>query len=282
LNLPAPVLLASAAAAAIALYATAYEPFAIRLRRLRLNCPRLPTEFDGFTILQLSDLHMSKMGRRERRVTRMIRDLSPDILAITGDLAFDDVSGRQLAAMALGARPREGAFAISGNADVRHPGFYAGVRRVMREAGIRFLENEHIMLRRGGASIVIAGVDDPHSGRDDLGRAVEGAPDDRFTLLLSHTPAIIVAAIEVGADVVLSGHTHGGQLALPFIGPLYTRSGHGKGLAAGLLGGESLRKVIDLDPGRTQVYVSRGIGSSFLPLRFLAPPEIALLELRRG
>ena len=114
--MPAPVLLASAAAAAIALYATAYEPFAIRLRRLRLNCPRLPTEFDGFTILQLSDLHMSKMGRRERRVTRMIRDLSPDILAITGDLAFDDVSGRQLAAMALGARPREGCIAVAGPA----------------------------------------------------------------------------------------------------------------------------------------------------------------------
>lgn len=281
MNLPAPILTATVAAA-LAIYATAYEPFAICLRRLRLTCPRLPAEFDGFTILQLSDLHMSKMGRRERRVTRMIRDLSPDILAITGDLAFDDVSGRQLAAMALGARPREGAFAISGNADVRHPESYAGVRRVMREAGIRFLENEHVILRRGGASIVIAGVDDPHSGRDNLGRAVEGAPDDRFMLLLSHTPAIIVAAIEVGADVVLSGHTHGGQLALPFIGPLYTRSGHGRGLAAGLLGSESLRKVIGVDPERTQVYVSRGIGSSFLPLRFLAPPEIALLELRRG
>ena len=268
--MPAPVLLASAAAAAIALYATAYEPFAIRLRRLRLNCPRLPTEFDGFTILQLSDLHMSKMGRRERRVTRMIRDLSPDILAITGDLAFDDVSGRQLAAMALGARPREGAFAISGNADVRHPGFYAGVRRVMREAGIRFLENEHVMLRRGGASIVIAGVDDPHSGRDDLGRAVEGAPDDRFTLLLSHTPAIIVAAIEVGADVVLSGHTHGGQVVLgEFARITFTPAAMASPYLAGLY-----------HHGASQMYVSRGIGTVGVPVRVNCPPELTRIVLK--
>lgn len=272
---------AAAVGVALALYATLYEPFAIRLRRLRLVCPRLPAGLDGFTILQLSDLHMSKTGRRERRVARLIRGLSPDIVAITGDLAFDDVAGRDLARMALEARPRHGVYAISGNADVRHPDYFAGVQRVMREAGVRFLENEHVVLSRNGDRLIVAGVDDPHTGRDDLSRAVLDAPPDTFLVLLAHTPAIAVGAIEVGADVVLSGHTHGGQLALPFIGPLYTRSGHGKGLAAGLVGGTKLRNTIGVEPGATQIYVSRGIGSSFLPLRFLAPPEVALIRLAR-
>jgi len=257
------------------------QAFAVSLTRVRMECPRLPREFDGFRILQFSDLHMSQLGSRERRLHRLTRGLSPDISVLTGDLAAEEVSARELAMVAEDSDAEMGMYAISGNADVRYPQAWAGVKRVLREEGIEVLENEHRVLTRDGASIVLAGVDDPHTGQDDLPAALRGAPEGTFILLLAHSPAIIIPAIEMGCDVVLSGHTHGGQLVLPGIGPLLTRSGYGQKLSSGLFAGEKLRRVIGVDPGNTQIYISRGIGSSFLPIRLLCRPEVTLFELVR-
>lgn len=245
-------------------------------------CPRLPESFDGFTVLQISDVHMEKMGLRERRVARLIRGLTPDVVAITGDLAGDGPSGEALAQIALESQPRLGVFAISGNSDVRHPEQYREVQAAMRSLGVVFLENEHRALERGGEKFVLAGVEDPHTGLDDLNKALEGAPPGAFIFLLAHAPSIAIPAIEKGVDCVISGHTHGGQLALPFLGPLFTRSGHGKALAAGHVYGQKLKDAVEVDPGVTQIYVSRGIGASFLPVRFLSPPEVAIFTLRRA
>jgi predicted MPP superfamily phosphohydrolase len=274
------VLLALAAAGGLIalMVAQAYSP---SLVRRKVVCPRLPAEFQGFRVLQLSDLHMMHLGRRERAIRRLVRDLKPDVVALTGDLAQDEAAARELAGLVRSAGASEGAFAISGNADVRFPLVWEGVKRVLREGGIAVLENEHRLLRRGKALMVLAGVEDPHTGLDDLRSALAGAPGDAFILLLAHSPSIIVAAVEAGCDLVLSGHTHGGQIVLPGYGPLLTRSGYGKRLSSGLFGGERLRRIIDMDPGRTQVYISRGIGSSFLPLRLLCRPEVTLFELTR-
>lgn len=266
--------------AALVAYGMGYEPFAVRLKRIRLLCPRLPREFDGFTVLQLSDLHMSQMGRRERNIHRLVRRSRPDVVALTGDLASDDVAARDMMRIVQDAEPRSGVFAISGNADLRYEEEWLGVKRVLRGCGVEMLENGHRVITRGDAQIVVAGVDDPHTGQDNLKKALSGAPEETFILLLAHSPVMTVGAVEMGADVVLSGHTHGGQVALPLVGPLLTRSGHGKKLASGLWGGKKLRSALELDPRWTQVYVSRGIGSSFIPLRFLCPPEVALFELR--
>ncbi len=265
----------------IVVYAVFVEAFWVRLTRLRLECPRLPIEFEGFTILQISDLHMGNLGRRERGAHRAAYGLKPDITVLTGDLAFHDVAARDLMKIVRGAGAKEGTFAISGNSDVRHPVEWAAVKRVLTTEGVQLLENQHVVMERSGARIVVAGVDDPHTGLDDLPQALNGAPRDAFTLLLAHSPAIAVPAIEMGMDVVLSGHTHGGQLVLPFIGPLMTRSGHGKDLASGLFKGSKLRRIVEVDPGITQLYISRGIGASFLPMRFLCPPEVTLIELAR-
>lgn len=275
------MLYALLALVALVVYAVLIEPFAVRLRRVTMWCPRLPESFDGFTVLQISDVHMDKMGLRERWVRRLVCGLKPDVTAITGDLAGDGPSGEALAEIALGSMPRIGVFAISGNSDVRHPEQYREVQAAMRACGVVFLENERRILERNGEKFVLAGVEDPHTGRDDLNKALEGAPPETFTFLLAHAPSIAIPAIEKGVDCVISGHTHGGQIALPFVGPLFTRSGHGRGLAAGHVYGEKLKKTVEVDPGLTQIYVSRGIGASFLPIRFLSPPEVALFTLRR-
>jgi|YNPMSStandDraft_2_1061718.scaffolds.fasta_scaffold01528_4 hypothetical protein len=276
---PLAVGLAAAVALVALMAAQAYSP---SLVRRRVVCPRLPAAFEGFRILQLSDLHMTHLGRRERAIGRIVRGLRPDVVVLTGDLTQDEAAARELAGIVRGAGAMEGAFAISGNADVRYPLVWAGVKRVLRDAGITVLENEHRLLRREEALMVLAGVEDPHTGLDDLRAALDGAPAGAFVLLLAHSPSIIVAAVEAGCDLVLSGHTHGGQIVLPAYGPLLTRSGYGKRLSSGLFGGERLARIIRMDPGDTQVYISRGIGSSFLPLRLLCRPEVTLFELTAG
>lgn len=258
------------------------EAFAVQLVRLKLSCPHLPEPFRGFRILQISDLHMSKMGFRERRMARLVRGLNPDIVALTGDLAADEVSARELAGIVHGASPGLGAFAISGNADVRYPQAWAGVKRVLRDEGIIMLENQHRVLERGGTRLVLAGVEDPHTGLDDLPAALDGAPAGAFTILLAHSPAIILPAVDRHVDLMLSGHTHGGQLVIPGFGPLLTRSGYGAQLSSGLFRGKKLAKVISNHPGHTQVYISRGLGHSLLPIRLLCRPEVTLFELSQS
>ncbi len=262
-------------------YALFVEPYAIRLNRITMACSRLPEAFDGFTILQITDIHTSKHGIRERLLHRITRGLHPDILAITGDIAYDGASAEFLARTARDVGAREGMYAISGNSDVRYPDLYAEVRTTLIASGIRFLDNEHAVLTRGEGQIVLAGVEDPHTGLDDLHKALAGVSKDTFVFLLTHAPSIAIPAIEMGVDAVISGHTHGGQLAVPLHGPVFTRSGHGKGLAAGHVYGQELRETLEVDPAYTQFYVSRGIGSSFLPIRFLCPPEVTLFTLRK-
>lgn len=261
-------------------YAAGFEAYHVRLKHITMRCRRLPKAFDGFTVLQLTDLHLDIYGRRERRMHRITRGLKPDIVAVTGDLAYDGKAAEVLSMVVTDAEAKTGAYAISGNSDLRYPEYYAEVQKVMKAAGIVFLENQHIILERDGQKIILVGVDDPHTGMDDLHQALEGAPKDTFIFLLAHSPALAIGAIEMGVDCMISGHTHGGQLSLPFIGPLFTRSGHGKGLAYGHRYGTELKEIVEIDPGNLQIYVSRGVGSSFLPIRFLSPPEVTLFTLR--
>ena len=142
--------------------------------------------------------------------------------------------------------------------------------------------NRHVLLTRGDSQIALAGVDDPVNEMDRLGDALEGIPDDLFTLLLMHSPDGVAEAAVRGVDVVLSGHTHGGQIRLPWYGALYTHSHLGKRMSDGYYSRDRLRKAIGIRPGRTQLYVTRGLGVSGLALRFLTRPELTVITLRRG
>lgn len=262
-------------------YATLIEPYAIRTVSVEVSLPRLPREFDGYTLLQISDLHTSRMGRREKALQAILSKLRrPDLAVFTGDLVFTPRGIRPFLALAKAIDPIDGSFAVYGNSEHKNGVKPKALAEQLADAGVTPLLNTHIQIERNGDRIYLAGVDDPVSGHDDLPAALEGIPCDQAKILLMHTPDSVALACARGVDLVLSGHTHGGQVKLPLIGALYTHSYLGRAMAHGLYHGKLLKKIIGFRPGRTQLYVTRGIGISGMSLRFLCPPELTLLTLR--
>jgi uncharacterized protein len=240
--------------------------FEITYHRIRLEV--LPDAFRGFRIIQLSDIHHGVFlpGEILRHVVETVNELKPDLVAVTGDFvtysrAYIDPVSEILASV----KANHGVFAVLGNHDFR-----VGAEEIsqsLERSGIEVLRNTHTRLRRRGQSLYLAGIDD-WNYRPDLPRAIRGIPSDASTILLSHNPAIIRAAAKENIGLVLSGHTHGGQVNLPFLGTIWGRTP------------EKLRfKVGWARLGRTQIYVSRGIGTIVLPLRFRCPAEIPQLAL---
>ncbi|MCW3059564.1 MAG: Ser/Thr protein phosphatase family protein [Capsulimonas sp.] len=272
-----------AAAAAALAYSAAVEPYDIRIEHIELTTPRLPQAFDGYTIYQLSDFHMRQMGRRERKIRAILDALPPaDLIVLTGDLIHTRAGTEPFFELAKSFQSRDGAFSIFGNSEHKNgvrPGLFAAQ---LAGHGLHPLLNAHTTIERGGETIVLAGVDDPVNDLDRLPDALAGAPAGAFVLLMMHSPDSIAEAVVHGVDVVLSGHTHGGQIRFPFVGAPYTHSLFGKQMSSGYYGGYKLRKVIGIAPGRTQLYVTRGLGVSGLALRFLTPPELTIVTLRRG
>src|SRR5512140_2751428 len=232
----------------------------------------VPPALDGFTIVQISDLHVGPTIRRRfvARVVQAVNGLQPDVVAITGDLVDGTVAelGPEVAPLRELA-PRLGSYFVSGNHE-----YYSGVQPWLDEVtrlGIRVLQNEHVVIKHGGARLVLAGVSDYSAGhfiashRSDPVAALAGAPADAaFKVLLAHQPRSAPAAAAAGFDLQLSGHTHGGQF-LPWT--LFVRLQ--QPFTAGLH-----------QLGRLMVYVSRGTGYWGPPKRFGAPSEITRIRLR--
>ena len=278
-----PWLAAGAGALGLLGYATAIEPYDLRVVRLEMHTPRLPPAFDGYTLCQISDLHMRQMGRRERALRRLMATLPPvDLVAITGDLIHTQRGIVPFLDLAGSFAVRDGLYAIFGNSEHKNGVRPHAFEKTLAAHNITPLLNRHVTLTRGGVQIALAGVDDPVNDKDDLPAALAGVPDSLFTLLLMHSPDGIAEAVTRGVDVVLSGHTHGGQVRLPFFGAPHTHTHLGRRMSDGYYAGKRLRHAIGLRPGRTQLYVTRGLGVSGLALRFLAPPELTLITLRRG
>jgi len=231
----------------------------------------LPGAFHGLRVVQISDIHHGLFLPKEwlSEAVRQANRLDPDIIALTGD--FVTYSRRNIgpAAELLGRlRARFGVYAVLGNHDFRVDA--DSITTALRRQHIDVLRNRHISLRFGSESLYLAGVDDYGYGAD-LRRAIRGVPADAATILLAHNPRVIHLASRRGVSLVLSGHTHGGQVNLPLLGTVYGRSP------------ERLRYKIGWDRmGATQIYVSRGIGTIVLPWRLRCPAEITHLELLQG
>lgn len=280
-----PALWSAAGGAALALlaYAAAIEPYAVETVHLTLRVPRLPAAFDGFTMLQVSDLHMSRMGRREKIIRSLLDALPPvDLVAVTGDMIHTSRGIAPFLSLARSFKSRHGAYAIFGNSEHKNGVRPHAFARTLEDNAIHPLLNRHVLLTRNGQSLALAGVDDPVNDADRLADALHGLPPDCCTVLLMHSPDGIAEAIVLGVDVVLSGHTHGGQVRFPFIGAPFTHVQLGRRLSSGLYSGPKLRALVGIRPGRTQLYVTRGLGISGLALRFLTRPELTVITLRRG
>ena len=244
------------------------EPFRLTVEHQQIQLRRLPRELDGFRVVQLSDIHHSPFTSREQieRAVETANSLQPDIIALTGDYISKERAYAAPCAELLGAlRARRGVYAVLGNHD--HWTDAALITDLFRAEGITVLINQGMRFANNGAAFWLAGVDDTMVGLEDLPLALAGSSDHEFKLLLAHNPIILRRAARAGVDLVLSGHTHGGQVSL--------RSERN---AAGRPRRRLLKGLAR--QGETQIYITRGLGTVVLPVRFGCPPEVSLLELR--
>jgi uncharacterized protein len=243
--------------------------FIVNDERIWLNA--LPSAFHGLRIVQISDIHHGLFLPKEwlSEAVRQANRLNPDVIALTGDFITYSRRNIEPAAELLGRlRARYGVYAVLGNHDFRVDA--DAVASALGRQRIEVLRNRHVSLWFGGESVYLAGVDDYGYGAD-LRRAVRGVPREAASILLAHNPRLIGLASRNGVSLVLSGHTHGGQVNIPLLGTVYGRSP------------ERLRYKIGWDRmGETQIYVSRGIGTIVLPWRLRCPAEITHLELQQG
>jgi len=272
-----------AGAGGLLAYATAVEPNRIRIVHRDIFLPRLPAAFEGYTIYQIGDLHTSSWGIRERAVAQILGSLPPaDLIALTGDMVHTRGGIAPFLKLAESFRSTDGAYAVFGNSEHKNGVDPNAFPLVLEQQGITCLLNRGAVVERGGDRIAVVGVDDPVNEKDDLDAALAGVPPERFVLCLMHSPDSVASAVVRGVDLVLSGHTHGGQIRLPIKGPLFTHTHVGKRMSSGHYHRGRLRGVVGIRPGRTQLYVTRGIGVSGLAIRFLCPPEFTILTLRNG
>lgn len=241
-----------------------------RIVRVRVPLKRLPAEFDGVRVALVSDLHVGPARGVDftRRVVDLVNAEQPDLVAIAGDLVDGTVAKVSPDLQPLGDLEAPlGVFGVSGNHE-----FYAddGGRwlDVWDRLGIRTLRNERATITRGGATLDIAGIHDyssPSPYEPDLPAALAGRDPSTFVVLLAHEPRQALEASDLGVDLQLSGHTHGGQMwPLRYLVPLQQPS------------------VTGLDRiGNTVLYTTRGVGTWGPPVRVGAPPEITILELVR-
>ena len=244
--------------------------YTIEVTHRQIELPHLPAALAGLRLVQLSDIHHGLYMPRERvaRAVALANRLQPDLLALTGDFVSSSRSFIAPVAELLGGlRARRGVFAVLGNHDYR-----VGAERMataLRRRGIEVLRNRHMRVECDGASLFVAGVDDIGYGEDQLQEAMRGIRSETSTLLLCHNPAILPHAAAYGIDLVLSGHTHGGQVGLRRLRAFARRRGLRLPLSHGW------HELND-----TQIYISRGLGTVILPIRVRCPAEIVLLSLQ--
>ncbi|HUL03284.1 MAG TPA: metallophosphoesterase [Gemmatimonadales bacterium] len=245
------------------------------LTRKTLMFPDLPVEFDGLTILHLSDLHAGVHLEEDRmhEIVAQVNALRPDLIVQTGDMI--DISPSYVPAYVRAFRDLSaplGCVTVLGNHD-----HYTGadvVARGVRDAGHTLLMNDCRIIERGNAQLALLGIDDPETWHLDdpqhsyIERALRQAPPAAFRILLAHRPGAWDGAVPHGIPLTLAGHIHGGQFYLPVLG-----------WSAGRL----ITKYVmgHFQNGASQLYVSRGIGVVGVPIRMFVPPEIELFELRR-
>lgn len=267
-------------------YPSLIEPRRVQINRLTIPVRGLPRAFDGLTIAQLSDLHRSPAvgSRYLAHCVDLATSLEPDLIVFTGDYIThtnhfgrlgelvngdrDDVAeyARDCARSMGRARARHGVFACLGN----HDHWYDGelVTGVIEEAGIPVLRNASVPARINGETLPVVGLGDMWTEHVNMARAFAGV-DAPFALVLMHNPDFFERWPRSGSHLILSGHTHGGQVNIPFLGPPLVPSIYKKKYAHGLFRRDD-----------SFMYVNRGVGLIYPPVRFNCPPEISIFHLQ--
>ncbi len=256
-------------------YATQVEPGWVQLTRLTLKLPRLASAFHGMRLVHLSDIHMGGWMTRAHldEVVQTVLALKPDVVAITGDYLtgyeFSQVQENALADVSAALQPITAActtVGCLGNHDYWTNDYF--VRLMLRQTNIIELSNSFITLTRGSDQLHLAGVDDIREGQDRLDLLLEQLPAQGCAILLAHEPDFADTSSASGRfDLQLSGHSHGGQVVIPLIGPLILPH-YARRYPSGLY-----------QVGNMYQYTSRGLGMASLPVRFNCRPEITEITL---
>lgn len=275
------ILLAVVAAVLIALVIwIAWGNTALELNTYAVTSSRLPQSFDGYRIAHISDLHNAEMGEGNEKLLVMLREADPDMIAITGDLIDSRNTNVEIALQfAQEAMKIAPCYYVSGNHEAR-VNEYEELKTGLISAGVIILEDAQTEISIEGQTITLIGVNDPSFQTDYLFGDSETVMNSKltelhtdgeaFTILLSHRPELFDAYAEHDVDLVLSGHAHGGQFRLPFIGGLVAPN-------QGLFPEYDAGIYTD---GNTNMLVSRGVGNSILPFRINNRPEVILIELQ--
>jgi predicted MPP superfamily phosphohydrolase len=240
----------------------------VRLKSIRLELDHLPSAFDSYQILFISDLHIDGLPGLSQRIIERVRDLNVDLCLLGGDYRMEmygsfTEANRQLDHLIQHIRATDGIFGILGNHDCLE------IAPDLEDSRICLLINESVTIERQGQTLNIVGVDDPHYYQcHDLDKAFSEVSADGLVILLAHSPEVVADLDGRRVDLCLCGHTHAGQIRLPWFGPLFTHSRTPRKYVAGLW------RYND-----TLGYTSAGAGSSGVPVRFNCPPEVVLLTL---
>lgn len=269
--LTALIILALIAAAAAFLIKNSRDD--LEISRYEVKSQKLPESFDGFKIVQLSDLHGAEFGEDGMGLVEKVKELEPDIIALTGDFVTDE--GDLAAVEKLAARLTElcPVYFISGNHEFGS-GLAVKVRNILERAGVKYLSNEYLTISRGEDEILLGGVEDPLAyadmlSPDELAQKMNDAAPDAFKILLGHRNYWMTEYPELPVDLIFCGHAHGGLIRIPGVG--------------GLIGTDR-RLFPDFDAGeynngRYTLIVSRGLGNSVPIPRVFNRPEIVCVEL---
>jgi uncharacterized protein len=241
----------------------------VTVRHNEMQFAALPEAFDGYTILHISDMHVDMSEAAMRHVSELVDGMRYDLCVLTGDYrgkTFGPFDAALDGVAKVRAHLRQPIYGVLGNHDTIQ------MVPALEAMGIQMLLNECEVIARGDQRIYLAGVDDAHFYRvDNIEKAASQIPRDAFSILLSHTPEIYRQAAHANFDLMLCGHTHGGQLCLPGSIPIKLEAVLPRRMGAGLW-----------QYGRMRGYTSVGAGSSVVPVRLNCPPEITLHRLRRG
>ena len=253
---------------------------ALEVNEYEIQSDRIPQSFAGFRIAQVSDLHNAEFGEGNEKLIQLLSQTDPDVIVITGDLIdsrhTDIEIALEFARQSIKIAP---VYYVSGNHEARVRE-YENLKMGLVEAGVIVLENQKVEITREGESISLMGIDDPSFREDYLFGDSESVArqaigdlqneSDGYTVLLSHRPELFDVYVDTGMNLVFSGHAHGGQFRLLFIG----------GLVAPNQGFFPKYDAGQFTEENTTMLVSRGIGNSIIPIRFCNRPEIVVAELK--
>ena len=270
-------MLALAALAALGIWLL-WGNTALTAHEISVSSPRLPGAFDGLRIAQVSDLHNAQFGSDNAGLLSLLEERAPDLILLTGDL-IDSRRTDVDTALAFAARAARIAptYYVPGNHEARLTSDFPRLEQGLGEAGVTVLRNEAVELERAGETLRLIGIDDPDFGTWTGGEAGLAAlladlgAGEGFTILLSHRPELFETYAAAGVDLAFTGHAHGGQVRLPFVGGLFApHQGLFPRCDAGLYAA-----------GEARMIVSRGLGNSIIPLRVNNRPELVVAELSR-